>query len=137
MKVEDIKRQGAIYFERIEDGFEQYSYYFLEGTKKEVCDRVRDIIENEGFENCYVDFYYNQLHAEEKRIVEQVLTKDEFDYIITNTSKESIFYPLTKRLLEITLKLSIDEILFSSFYCCKTPLTIWGNYNNKFPVFYN
>lgn len=34
------------------------------------------------------------------------------------------------------MKLSLREVFFSTFYMLDYEVTIWGNYNKKFPVFY-
>ena len=136
MTVEELKEKGGIYISNIEDGFLNYPYYMLEGTRAEVYNKVKALIEEEGYNHCYVDFYYGNLNDKEKAYVEERLSKEEISYIQSIIRKDVLFYPLNETLLEITLKLSLDEILFSTYYCCKSPITIWGNYNFTFPVFH-
>ncbi len=136
MLLKTMLEKGAIWFERIEEGLDNYSYYYLEGTEEELLQEIKDLVIKNDYENSFVDFYYGRLNIEEKEIVQKALTKDEIDYIYTLNLEDNIYFPLDEKLLTITVKLSAREILFSTFYFCKTPCTVWGNYNKKFPVFY-
>lgn len=136
MILKTMIQKGAIWFERIEEGLDSYPYYFIEGTEEELLKEIKDLVIKNGYDNSFVDFYYGKLSLEEKEIVQKVLTKDEIDYIYTLNFEDTIYFPLDDKLLTITVKLSAREILFSTFYFCKTPCTVWGNYNKKFPVFY-
>lgn len=136
MLLKTMIQKGAIWFERIEEGLDNYPYYFIEGTEEELLQKIKDLVIKNSYENSFVDFYYGRLSLEEKEIVQKALTKDEIDYIYTLNLDDNIYFPLDDRLLTITVKLSAREILFSTFYFCKIPCTVWGNYNNKFPVFY-
>ena len=51
-------------------------------------------------------------------------------------SSEDIFIRLNSELLEILLKLTSNEILFSSFYFAKYPCLVWGNYGHRYPIFF-
>ena len=136
MLLKTMLEKGAIWFERIEEGLDNYSYYYLEGTEEELLQEIKDLVIKNDYENSFVDFYYGRLSLDEKEIVQKALTKDEIDYIYTLNLEDNIYFPLDEKLLTITVKLSAREILFSTFYFCKTPCTVWGNYNKKFPVFY-
>lgn len=50
-------------------------------------------------------------------------------------SAEDIFVRLNSELLEILLKLTVNEVLFSSFYFTKYPCVVWGNYGERYRVF--
>lgn len=136
MLLETMKQKGAIWFERIEEGLDNYPYYYLEGDEERLLQELKELAIKNGYENSFVDFYYGKLSLDEKEIVQKVLTKDEIDYIYTLNLNDNIYFRLDEKLLSITVKLSAREILFSTFYFCKYPCTVWGNYSNKFPVFY-
>lgn len=136
MLLKTMLQKGALWFERIEEGLDNYPYYFLEGTEEELLQDLKDLVIKNGYENSFVDFYYGRLSLEEKELVQKALTKDEIDYIYTLDFKDNIYFPLDDKLLTLTVKLSTRELLFSTFYFCKNPCTVWGNYNKKFPVFY-
>ena len=51
-------------------------------------------------------------------------------------SKAGIYFNLTLESIPLIAKLNTKEILFSTIYFGKEKITIWGNYNKHFPVFY-
>lgn len=136
MTVEELKEKGAIFIPNIEDGFLYYSHYLMEGSSEEITHKLEELIEENGYEHSYVDFYYGRLREEEQKRVEEVLSKEEIEFLKDITTANFIYFPLTRPLFMLTLKLSLLEILFSTYYFCKTPCTVWGNYNHVFPVFY-
>ena len=72
-----------------------------------------------------------------KERVKRALSEDEVKIIEDlNLGKEEIFLRLNNEILEILLKLTAKEILFSTFYFTKSKCTIWGNYNMKYPIFF-
>lgn len=135
MLVNELIKKGALYFSDINVGFEEYNHEFIEGSREELYHMLQSKVEENGYENSYVDFYYNKLDEEARSKVDSSLTKEEIDYVLRIVD-DSLYYPLDETLLAITFKLSADEILFSSFYFCKVPSTIWGNYGLRWPVFY-
>lgn len=136
MIVEELKEKGAIYIPNIEDGFLYYSHYLMEGSSEEITHQLEELIKENGYEHSYVDFYYGRLTEEERKRVEAVLSKEELEFLNNLNTADSIYFPLSDSLFKLTLKLSLSELLFSTYYFCKTPCTVWGNYNHVFPVFY-
>lgn len=136
MIVEELKEKGAIYIPNIEDGFLYYSHYLMEGSSEEITHQLEELIKENGYEHSYVDFYYGRLTEEERKRVEAVLSKEELEFLNNLNTTDSIYFPLSDSLFKLTLKLSLSELLFSTYYFCKTPCTVWGNYNYVFPVFY-
>lgn len=136
MLLETLLEKGAIWFERIEEGFNLYPYYLMEGSEDELYKKLKVLVEKNGYENSYVDFYYGRLTEDAKELVRNALTKEEVAYLDSlDLNHDTIYFPLNETLLEITAKLSVQEVLFSTYYFCKYPCTVWGNYNRKFPVF--
>lgn len=138
--VVDKKRlveEGAIYFERIEDGFRHYEYKVLEGTEEELKKIVHALWEETGIDHAYVDWYYGTLLLEEQERIRDVLS-DASKEILNRYEdcKELLFLPLTEELFELTMELNLTESLFCTYYFCKQPCTVWGNYDNKFQCFY-
>lgn len=136
MTEDNLRSKGAILIPTVEYGFENYDYYYIEGSSLEVSQKIKELVLENGYEHSYVDFYYGRLKEEEKRILDNHLTKEELEFINTLDTKNCIYFPLNEKLLELTLKLSLSELLFSTYYFTKTPCTVWGNYNHVFPVFY-
>ena len=135
--LEELKKENVIYIENIQEGFSKYPNTMLEGTEEYVNNAIRQLFNVNGLENSYADFYYGRLDKEAKNIVKSALDKKEIMVIESlNLSAEDIFVRLNPELLEILLKLTVNEVLFSSFYFAKYPCVVWGNYGKRYPVFF-
>lgn len=134
----ELLKRGAIYFERIEEGFETYEVDYMEGTEEELYQALLSLYHINGESDSFVDFYFFRLSEPEKVAVLESLTVEEKNYLLAlEDSNDSVFYPLDDMLLAITAKLSARELLFSTFYFSKEPVTVWGNYQHRYPVFRN
>jgi hypothetical protein len=108
----------------------------LEGTEEKINNTIRKLFNINGLENSYADFYYGTLDEEAKNKVKAALDEKEIAFIDSlQLGKDDIFLHLNSELLEILLKLTVNEVLFSSFYFAKYPCVIWGNYNKCYPIF--
>lgn len=137
LSLENLKKKDVIYIDNIQEGFNKYPNLMLEGTEEYVNNAIRKLATENGYENSYADFYYGRLDEEEKNIVKAALNEKEIMIIESlELSSEDIFVRLNSELLEILLKLTANEILFSSFYFTKYPCLVWGNYDMKYPVFF-
>lgn len=136
VELSELLKRGAIYLNRIEEGFDTYQVDSIEGTEEELYHILLSLYQQNGECDSFVDFYYFRLSESERLEVVKSLSQEEVDYITTlENGKESVFYPLDEMLLGITAKLTAREILFSTFYFTKQPMTVWGNYGHKYPVF--
>lgn len=109
----------------------------LEGTEEYVNNAIRQLVNVSGLENSYADFYYGRLDQEAKNKVKAALDEKEIMVIESlQLSAEDIFIRFNSELLEILLKLTVNEVLFSSFYFAKYPCVVWGNYGKRYPVFF-
>lgn len=137
INLEEFKKLNSIYLDNILDGFNNYPNITIEGTEEDVNNAIKSLVDANGFENSYGDFYYGRIDEEAKIRVKASLNEDEIVLIDSlNLTKDDLFIRLTPRLLEILLKLTAKEILFSSFYFTKYPCLVWGNYGMKYPVFF-
>ena len=60
-----------------------------------------------------------------------------FDKFIDLVNENNNYYKINdKKLIKLLTKLCTRELYFITFYFYKNPVTIWGNYNLKFPLFY-
>ena len=134
---EKLILSGCIFFERLEEGLKNYPYEMLEGTEEELYGKLITLYNKNGEENCFVDLYFHKLNQSERKILFTVLNEEQRLYIekITKDSN-TVFYRLTKELLEITAVLNAKEMLFCTYYFSKYPCVIWGNYGRKYPIFY-
>lgn len=137
LDLQELKDRQCLYIDNINDGFENYNFYYIEGSEKDLKEFLLNKIAENTMENTYVDFYYSKLNAEEKKKVNSILTVEEINYLESVTwENNELFFKMNNTLFEITFKLSITDMLFSTFYFSKFPCTIWSNYNRKFVVFY-
>lgn len=131
-----------IYFENINEGFENFKHYILEiKNEDEMISFMENIYNINGFDHFYIDLYLNRINndkeCEEKFI--SLLTDDDketYKIIKSQYDNETIFYKIDKSLVPFITRLSTREILFCTIYATKEECTIWGNYNMRFPVFY-
>ncbi len=137
LDLHELKDRQCLYIDNINDGFEDYNFYYKEGSEKDLKEFLLNKIAENTMENTYVDFYYSKLNAEEKKKVNSILTVEEINYLESITwENNDLFFKMNSTLFEITFKLSITDMLFSTFYFSKIPCTVWSNYNRKFVVFY-
>lgn len=137
ISLEELKNKNVLYIENIQDGFDKYPNLILEGTEEFVNNSIRQLFIENGLENSYADFYYGRLDDDGKDKVKAALNEKEIMKVESlQLSAEDIFVRLNSELLEILLKLTANEVLFSSFYFTKYPCLIWGNYDKKYPVFF-
>ena len=135
--LEELKKENVIYVENIQEGFNKYPNSMIEGTEEQINNAIRQLFIVNGLENSYADFYYGRLNQEEKNRVKAALDEKEIMVIESlQLSAEDIFVRLNSELLEILLKLTVNEVLFSSFYFAKYPCVVWGNYGKRYPVFF-
>lgn len=136
--LEKIKRLGGIYIENIQEGFDSYNFSYLEGTKDEIQKEIKRLQEQNGIAYSFVDFYYGRLSNKEKEKVKQHLEEPYLKILNKYEDLNDVTYLLLEEeILCLTSELNAKEILFSTYYFCKYPCTIWGNYQLKYPVFTN
>lgn len=137
ISLEELKKKNVIYLDKIQDGFNKYPNMILEGTEDQVNNTIRDLVKANGLDGSYADFYYGRLDEESKNKVKDALDEKEIALIESlKLGEKEIFLRLNPELLEILLKLTAKEVLFSSFYFAKYPCLVWGNYGNKYPIFF-
>ena len=134
---EQFMNSGCLYFERYEEGVEKYPNEIVTGTEAELNLLLSALFYENGPEESFVDFYYHKLTQEAQQKLSTVLNEEQMFYVQKITKNATtVFYQLTKELLEITAVLNAKEMLFSTYYFSKIPCTIWGNYERKYPIFY-
>lgn len=140
----EFKENVNIRFNNIIDGFETFKNFTIDGTFTEDSETclikfISHVFETNESE-CYIDFYINKLNeSEKKNLMSLIDEKDRtlLEYII-DMNHNDIYYKLTdKNLIPFFTKLNTKELFFVTFYFTKKPMTIWGNYNLKFPCFFN
>lgn len=134
---QELVDKGAIYFERIEEGFRQYENKVLEGNKVELKNSVHSLWLENGEDGAYVDWYYGTLRPEEKERIRSVLSAASRNILSRYEAwTDLMFLPLDQELFDLTMELNHTEALFCTYYFCKLPYTVWGNYDNKYQCFF-
>ena len=140
----DFKEKVNIRFNNITEGINRFESKTLESDnsynfEKSIIDFLQEAVKLNGVENSYVDFYYNVLEKGEKMRFKELLNCEDKKFIEKFESENSeggIYYNLTLESIPFIARITTREVLFSTIYFTKEPFTIWGNYNQKFPVFY-
>lgn len=132
------------------EGFNKYKYVELfpkEDKKIKIVeeDFINTIEEffdlNSNEDKLIIDFYKNKLdHDSIKFIYDNIDFQERklFNDILNEGSSNSIFFEIRDRkYIKLLTKLCTRELFFITFYFTKGPILLWGNYNFKFPLFYN
>ena len=129
-------KSEAILFENIQEGFENYEYFILEGGKEAYKKFLMQSYEINGQDGVFGDFYYSSLGEAEKESFRQGLAEKGHKFYMPESWGQGVYYCLTKEGLSFLADITLDEILLSTFYFTKFACTIWGNYGLKFPCFF-
>ena len=146
MTAEELKEQGAIYFEKITEGFRSYADVKLVMDEKRAYDHFKSLKKEYGADHAFADFYYFRLVEESREMVDELLTADEMDYLqiirpFPEETEEEIIFPLDDRLLQIIVRLNAREMLFSTIYFVQPDpegrrrTSWWGNYGHEYICF--
>lgn len=142
---EDIfKKLVDIRFNNINEGFNNFKNVTLESEVTEEAEEniikfMKESINLNGEENSYVDLYISTLDNESKERLIGLLTEEDKEFmgrIQDVFNEDTIYFKLTKEIIPFITRLSTREILFCTVYFTRYPLTIWGNYDKKFPCFF-
>ena len=146
MTTEELKERGAIYLDKITEGFQSYADVKLIMDEKRAYEHFRSLKKEYGADNSFADFYYFRLDEESREMVDEILTADEVGYLqilkpFEDEAEEEIIFPLDDRLLQIIVKLNAQEMLFSTIYFVQPDpegrkrTSWWGNYNHEYICF--
>lgn len=141
---EFFKERVSIRFENIDEGFNRFDSITLESllidnTEENIINFIDKAFSLNGEENSYVDFYLSRLDNTAKDNLLSYLNdedKETLKRFESEVGDETIYFRLSREAIPFVTRLSTREILFSTFYFTKYPLTIWSNYDLNFPVFY-
>ena len=121
---DEFKNKIKIRFNNILDGFDRYSNGLLELNKGKVI----------------IDLYIKDLENESLARLLEVLDERDKNILIDNINKQeikSVYFELNnKDLMSFITRLNTRELFFCTIYFMEKPMTIWGNYNLSFPMFF-
>lgn len=140
----DFKDKVNIRFNNITEGISRFENKILEADNSydfEQCiiGFLEEAVRLNGVENSYVDFYFNVLQEDAKIRFKELLNCEDKEFMKAfeeENSEAGIYYNLTLESIPFIVRITTKEVLFSTIYFTKEPFTIWGNYNEKLPVFY-
>ena len=125
MTIEELKDSGAIYFEKITEGMQQYDNQIVRMNEYQAVDKFTELWEACGCKNVYVDFYYFTLPQEARELIDQMEHKE-----------GQVLFQANEILFSICSRLNAAEMLFCTIYVTgEYPSTWWGNYNGEYIVF--
>lgn len=137
---EVFKKSVKIRFDNINDGFEKFNHDMLEGKNEaELIQYIENLYDENGFDNFYVDLYLNRIDKNnENQFINMLCEEDKNTYesVRKEYDDSTVYYKIDKSLIPFITRLSTRELLFTTIYLTKSNKTIWGNYNMKFPIFY-
>lgn len=145
---EEFKNKIKIRFNNVLDGFDRYSNGLLEYNDNYESFQIRE----ECFINFFkealelnkgkaiIDLYIKNLELESlERLLERLDERDKHILIdnINNKEIKSVYFELeNKELMSFITRLNTRELFFCTIYFMEKPITIWGNYNLSFPMFF-
>ncbi len=137
MTIEELKAEGAIYFEKITDGMQQYQNQIVRMNEFQAVDKFTEMWEMCACKNMYVDFYYFALPEEARQKIDSVLAFQEREYVHHMEHEEGqVLFPANEILFSICARLNAAEMLFCTVYMTgEYPSTWWGNYGGEYIVF--
>lgn len=142
---EEFKSKVNIRFSNVLDGLNTFKSFtitagHMENGEDIIIKFIEKVFEENSFE-AYVDFYTNILSDEDKKRLISLIPDEDREILklhLSAPSHSGTFYKLlNKNLIPFLVRLNTREIFFVTFYFTNKPITIWGNYDLKFPCFFN
>jgi len=138
---DEFKNKVNIRFNNVLEGFDFFKNFTIEANNVEVREnKIIQLIEKVFEENnceAYVDFYINE---DKEKLIALVPDEDKkiLKLHLSTEPHDGVFYKLlNKDLIPFLVRLNTREVFFVTFYFTNKPITIWGNYDMKFPCFFN
>lgn len=146
MTTKELRDHGAIFFEKITEGFRDCAYIKLVLDEKKALNHFKSLKKEYGADNSFADFYYYRLDEDARGMVDELLTAQEQSYLKllkpdSEQVEDEIIFPLDDELLKIIVKLNAQEMLFSTIYFVsgksteRSATTWWGNYGHEYICF--
>jgi hypothetical protein len=143
---DEFKNAVNIRFNNILNGFDLFKNFTIEANtmdnngESKLIELIETIFEENNSE-AYVDFYLNKISTEDKEKLISLISNEDREILKLHLNIEPhdcVFYKLkNKSLIPFLVRLNTRELFFVTFYFTNKPITIWGNYDMKFPCFFN
>lgn len=130
----NFSKNNMFYIKNFNEG-NNYPHICLYANYDDYNSFIKYIIKN--CETSFVDFYFANLQSSQK----QIFYNKGYENIIKNFNfvKDEIFYNLNcldEQALNFLIKISFDELLFSTFYFKNPDAILWTNYCGKWVLFF-
>lgn len=145
---ERFRKLTNVRFNNINEGFDKYINGILEIDNESKIDAqgeerfinfIKRIYE-ENNKSVITDFYLKNIDEEGILIILEGLDREDKLVLLRqlrNENKETVYFEMKdEELMSLITKLSTRELLFCTMYFLEKPMTLWGNYNMKFPIFF-
>ncbi|WP_026887783.1 hypothetical protein [Clostridium beijerinckii] len=140
-----FKAEVSIRFNNISEGFDSFKNFTLMANNIEDGEKkfIKFIEYTFEINNCsaYIDFYINKISDEDKKKLFELIPDEDKDILKSHLNFDKhtgvFFKLLNKELIPFLVRLNTRETFFVTFYFTYKPITIWGNYDLKFPCFFN
>ena len=81
MTIRELQQRGAIFFEKITEGFRDYADIKFVLDEKKALAHFKNLKKEYGAENSFADFYYFRLDEDSREMVDELLTQEEQSYL--------------------------------------------------------
>lgn len=139
----DFNNTINIKFNNILDGFDFFKNFTIDGNvtcgEEKIITFIDKIFE-ENIDDTYIDFYINRISSEDKSNLMNLISDNDKNTLreFMNITHDGVYFKLIdKNLIPFFVRLNTKEVFFVTFYFNNRPITVWGNYNMKFPCFVN
>ncbi len=103
----------------MEDGFAQYKNMILDGHGQQLRVFLEEQVQENGWQDSWVDFYYGTLSETEREKARSVLTEEQKSWLDgQDIGKQDLYFQMDAALFEITYRLSItgDAVFYILFH---------------------
>lgn len=107
--------------------------------EEKILNFIRKVYEENREERNFIDCYTAEAQSSGiLTVLEYLDYKDKLAFIelLRNGLDENPYLEINEDVLDLAVKLSTRELSFTTLYFRKRPITIWGNYDLAFPVFF-
>ena len=139
----DFNNTINIKFNNILDGSDFFKNFTIDGNvtcgEEKIITFIEKIFE-ENIDDTYIDFYINRISSEDKSNLMNLISDNDKNTLreFMNITHDGVYFKLIdKNLIPFFVRLNTKEVFFVTFYFNNRPITVWGNYNMKFPCFVN
>lgn len=136
MTRQELQNLGCLVPIRLQDVLTAYPVTELSDGEQSLWEQICDLAEQNGREQTYFDFYYGTLSSDEqeKARLGSALTAEQLLYLNSlalSGDPEQVYFPYEERLFEIAFRMSVSDMLFSTFYFPKLGKTLWTSFGGK------